>query len=72
MRDIGVYSPMCNNLSKRFNGEIYRFFSQESEVDYFDLLDNEINQASLLCEDINLCVDLMSDRNDYFTEDRAI
>lgn len=64
---------MCNNSSKRFNGEIYKVFSQESEVNYFDLLTHEVNQASLLCNDLNQCDDLMSsDWKDYFNKDRAM
>ena len=87
MKGIGIYGgyvvgyaksfssslPMCNNSSKRFNGRIYRVLYQESEVNYFDLLAHEDDQASLMCDDIDLCANLMSfDRNDYFTEDRAI
>lgn len=79
MKGIGIYSglsslsPMCNNSNKRLDGKIYRVFSQESEVNFFDLLACEIDQVSLLCRDLNLCADLMSfDREDYFTEDRAI
>lgn len=66
-------SPMCNNSSKRFNGRICRAFYQESEVSCFYLLAHENNQASLVCDDVNLCASLMTfDRNDYFNEDRAI
>lgn len=87
MKRIGVYGgyvvgygksfsgslPMCDNSSKRFNGRIYRTFYQESEVNYFDLLVDEDDQASLMCDDIDLCANLMTfDRNDYFTKDRAI
>ena len=65
--------PMYDNSSKRFNGRIYRVLYQESEVDYFDLLSHENDQSSLIFDDVNLCASLMSfDRNDYFTEDRAI
>ena len=64
---------MCNNSTKRFNGRIRRVFYQESEVSCFDLLAHENNQASLVCDDVNLCASLMTfDRNDYFNEDRAI
>ena len=87
MKDVGVYGgyvvsysksfssslPMCDNSSKRFNGKIYRVLYHESEVNYLDLLAHEYDQASLLCDDINLCADIMAfDRNDYFTKDRAI
>ena len=65
--------PMCNNSSKRFNGRTYRASYKESEVDYLDLLAHDDDQASLMCDDIDLCANLMLfDRNDYFTEDRAI
>ena len=65
--------PMCNNSSKGFNGRIYRVLYQESEVNYFDLLAHEDDHASLMCDDIDLCANLMSfDRNDYFTEHRAM
>ena len=65
--------PMCNNSSKGFNGRIYRVLYQESEVNYFDLLVHEVDHDSLLHEDMNLCGNMMLfDRNDYFTEDRAM
>ena len=64
---------MCNNSTKRLNGRICRVFYQESELSCFDLLAHEDDQASLVCDDVNLCANLMTfDRNDYFNEDRAI
>ena len=65
--------PMCDNSSKRFDGRVYRIFYQESEVSCFDLLVHDDDQASLMCDDVDLCANLMSfDRNDYFNEDRAM
>lgn len=72
-KSLSGLSPMCNNSSKRFNGRICRAFYQESEVSCFYLLAHENNQASLVCDDVDLCANLMTfDRNDYFNEDRAI
>ena len=72
-KSLSGLSPMCNNSSKRFNGRICRAFYQESEVSCFYLLAHENNQASLVCDDVNLFASLMTfDRNDYFNEDRAI
>lgn len=72
-KSLSGLSPMCNNSSKRFNGRICRAFYQESDVSCFYLLAHENNQASLVCDDVNLCASLMTfDRNDYFNEDRAI